>query len=110
MASTRKVVEYLEPDGRSPFAQWFGRLEPVAAAKVTTALYRIEQGNYSNVKSVGQGVTEYRIAWGPGYRIYFGQRGNVLVILLGGGTKQGQSADIRTAQRRWRDYKARSRR
>jgi putative component of toxin-antitoxin plasmid stabilization module len=53
MASTRKVVEYLEPNGRSPFAQWFARLEPVAAAKVTTALYRIEQGNVSSVKPVG---------------------------------------------------------
>lgn len=110
MAATRKVVEYLEPDGRSPFAQWFARLEPLAAAKVTTALYRIEQGNFSSVKPVGQGVAEFRIDWGPGYRIYFGQRGNLLVILLGGGTKQGQSADIRMAQGRWRDYKARSRR
>jgi putative addiction module killer protein len=74
MASTRNVVEYLDPDGRSPFAQWFARLEPVAAAKVTTTLYRIEQGNVSSVKPVGQGVAEYRIAWGPGYRLYFGQQ------------------------------------
>ncbi|MDZ7751419.1 MAG: type II toxin-antitoxin system RelE/ParE family toxin [Gammaproteobacteria bacterium] len=110
MISTRKVVEYLDPDGASPFARWFARLDPAAAAKVTTALYRMEQGNLSNVKPVGQGVAEYRIHAGPGYRIYIGQQGGRLVILLGGGTKKGQGADIRLAQRRWRDYKARDKR
>jgi putative addiction module killer protein len=82
----------------------------VAAAKVATALYRMEQGNLSNVKSVGQGVAEYRIDFGPGYRIYIGQDGDVLIILLGGGTKKGQSTDIQLAQQRWREYKARKKR
>jgi putative addiction module killer protein len=80
---TRKVLEYLEQDGSSPFAKWFMRLDPVAGAKVTTALYRMEQGNLSSVKPVGQGVAEYRIDFGPGYRIYIGQHGEVLIILLG---------------------------
>ncbi len=70
--STRKVVEYLDSGGASPFARWFTRLDAVAAAKVATALYRMEQGNLSNVKPVGQGVAEYRIDFGPGYRVYFG--------------------------------------
>ncbi len=104
--STRKVVEYLGPDGLSPFARWFARLDAVAAAKVTTALYRMEQGNLSSVKPVGQGVAEYRIDFGPGYRVYIGQDGDTLIILLGGGTKKGQNADIQLAQQRWRDYKA----
>lgn len=108
--STRKVVEYLEPSGSSPFAKWFARLDPVAAAKVTAALYRMEQGNTSNLKSVGQGVAEYRIDFGPGYRIYVGQEGIALVILLGGGTKKGQNDDIQLAQQRWRDYKSRKKR
>ena len=106
----RKVVEYLELNGSSPFAKWFARLDPTAGAKVATALYRREQGNLSNVKPVGQGVAEYRIDFGPGYRLYIGQEGEALVILLGGGTKKGQSAEIRLAQQRWRDYKARKRR
>jgi len=110
MTSTRKVVEYLETDGSSPFAKWFARLDPMAAAKVTTALYRMEQGNLSNVKPVGQGVAEYRIDAGPGYRIYIGQRGNVSIILLGGGTKRRQGTDIRLSQQRWRAYKARNKR
>jgi len=106
----RKVVDYLEPNGSSPFAKWFARLDAVAAAKVATALYRLEQGNLSNVKPVGQGVAEYRIDFGPGYRVYLGQEGTVLVILLGGGTKKGQNADIRLAQQHWRDYKTRRKR
>jgi putative addiction module killer protein len=97
---TRKVVEFLEPNGSSPYAKWFARLDAVAATKVATALYRMEQGNLSNVKPVGQGVAEYRIDSGPGYRIYIGQDGDVLVILLGGGTKKGQNADIQRAQQR----------
>ena len=70
----------------------------------------MEQGNFSNVKPVGQGVAEYRIDFGPGYRIYLGQDGEVLIILLGGGTKKGQNADIQLAQQHWRDYKKRKKR
>jgi putative addiction module killer protein len=104
---TRNVVEYLEQDGSSPFGSWFARLDATAAARVATALYRMEQGNLSNVKSVGRGVTEYRIDFGPGYRIYFGQEGERVIILLGGGTKKRQSRDIDLARQRWRTYKAR---
>jgi putative addiction module killer protein len=108
--SALKVVEYLEQDGSSPFGKWFTRLDPAAGAKVATALYRMEQGNLSNVKPVGQGVAEYRIDFGPGYRIYIGQDGKTLVILLGGGTKKGQNADIQLARQRWREYKVRKKR
>ena len=101
------MVEYQDEDGRSPFGRWFARLNAEAAAKVTTATIRLEQGNFSNVKSVGRGVSEYRIDFGPGYRIYFGQDGDVLVILLGGGTKKRQNQDIKLAQECWTDYKAR---
>ena len=104
--TARRVVEYLEQGGVSPFGRWFMSLDPEAAAKVTTALYRLEQGNTSNVKAVGKGVAEYRIDFGPGYRIYFGQDERTLVILLGGGTKKGQRADIRRAQMRWQQFKA----
>jgi putative addiction module killer protein len=104
--TARRVVEYLEHGGVSPFSRWFGSLDPIAAAKVTTALYRLEQGNMSNIKAVGKGVAEYRIDFGPGYRIYFGQDGKALVVLLGGGTKKGQSADIHRAQVRWQQFKA----
>jgi putative addiction module killer protein len=102
-----EVREYLDRDGRSPYAVWFDRLSREAAAKVTTALVRIHQGNFSNAKGVGAGVYEYRIDSGPGYRIYFGKDGDRLVILVGGGTKKRQQADIGIALARWQDYKQR---
>ncbi len=82
----------------------FTGLDAPAAAKVAVALARLEQGNLSNV---GEGVLEYRIDWGPGYRVYFGRDGEVLVILLTGGTKQRQQRDIETAKHHWTDYKRR---
>jgi putative addiction module killer protein len=99
-----KIVEYLQ-NGVSVFERWFDGLDAQAAAKVATAIYRLEQGNFSNVRPLGQGVSEYKIAFGPGYRIYFGREGNTLVILLGGGSKKTQSRDIRNAQSLWAKYK-----
>ncbi len=101
------VLEYLDPGGRSPYAAWFEQLNAQAAAKVVVALTRLAQGNFSNVKAIGRGVMEYKIDFGPGYRVYFGKDGSRLVILLGGGTKHRQQNDIRTAQMRWQDYKER---
>ncbi len=102
-----EIREFLDAGGTSPFADWFDDLDAQAAAKVTVALTRIEQGNLSNVKTVGAGVLEYRIDWGPGYRLYFGRDGETLVILLCGGTKRRQQDDIATAQVRWAEYKRR---
>jgi len=101
------VLEYLDRQGRSPFAARFEDLDPVGAAKVTTAVTRLSPGNISNVKGVGAGVFETKIAFGPGYRVYFGKDGESLVILLAGGTKRRQQQDIKAAQERWQDYKDR---
>jgi putative addiction module killer protein len=98
---------YVASDGRSPFEAWFSALHATAAAKVSVALVRLEQGNLSNVKSVGEGVLEYRIDWGPGYRVYFGRDGDVVVVLLNGGAKQRQRNDIEAAKAHWTDYKRR---
>lgn len=101
-----EVREYLTTEGRSPFARWFNKLDARAAVKVTIALYRIEQGNLSNTKGIG-GIFEYKITFGPGYRVYFGRDGDVLVLLLGGGTKKTQSREILLAKQFWVDYKQR---
>jgi putative addiction module killer protein len=106
---TRTSQEYLTAHGVSPFGRWFTRLNAEAATRVTSALYRLAAGHASAVKSVGQGVYEYRIDFGPGYRIYFATHGTQLIILLGGGSKQRQQHDIRLAIQRWRDYKHRAR-
>jgi putative addiction module killer protein len=101
------LKEYEEEDGRSPFGLWFASLDAVAAAKVVVALNKVERGALSNVKAMGEGVSEYRIDFGPGYRVYFGMDGQALVILLIGGTKKRQQRDIDTAKSLWADYKAR---
>jgi putative addiction module killer protein len=101
------LVEYLDADGRSPFADWFNRLDAQAAAKVSVALMRMELGNLANVKALGTGLSECKINWGPGYRLYFGRDGDTLIILLAGGTKRRQQKDIEAAQQRWADYKQR---
>jgi len=67
-----EIRYYVASDGQEPFADWFLDLEAVARAKVTRAVARLEQGNFSHVKSVGEGVLEYKIDFGPGYRVYFG--------------------------------------
>jgi putative addiction module killer protein len=98
---------YITAGGDCPFESWFSDLDAAAAAKVTVALVRLGQGNTSNAKTVGEGVLEYRIDWGPGYRVYFGRDGATLVILLTGGTKQRQHRDIERAKELWADYKRR---
>jgi putative addiction module killer protein len=102
-----EVLEYIEPDGRSPYAESFDSLNPPAAAKVMIAAARLAQGNLFNVRSVAGGVHEYRIDFGPGYRVYFGRDGQRAILLLGGGTKKRQSRDIANALGRWLDYKRR---
>ena len=109
MSHMTEVREYLDAKGISPYAKWFDRLNATAAVKVATAVHRMEQGNFSNVKGVGAGVYEYRIDFGPGYRIYFGKDGDRVVILLAGGAKKRQDADVTTAKAHWRDYKRRKR-
>jgi putative addiction module killer protein len=101
-----EVVEYVRSNGHCPFSQWFENLDDHAAAKVSTAINRMQAGNLGDHKSVGEGVLERRINYGPGYRIYFGRDGKKLVILLGGGTKARQNTDVRKAQDTWAEYKA----
>ncbi|MCX7118277.1 MAG: type II toxin-antitoxin system RelE/ParE family toxin [Legionellales bacterium] len=100
-----KIHQYISSAEINPFEKWFDKLNPIAAVKIATALYRLEQGNFSNVKSVGEGVFENKIDFGPGYRIYFGQEGDELIILLGGGTKKLQDRDIQNAKKYWTEYK-----
>jgi len=98
-----ELVLYVSDDGKSPFEDWFNGLDTAAALKVRTALARIETGNMGDVKPVGRGVSERRIPFGPGYRLYFGRDDDKLVILLCGGTKKRQSK----AKAYWDDYKSR---
>jgi len=102
-----EVQQYICANDSSPFADWFDGLNVPSALKVNTCLTRIGNRNLSNVKSVGSGVHECRIDWGPGYRVYLGKDGDKLVILLGGGTKKRQQKDIDRAKELWKEYKKR---
>jgi putative addiction module killer protein len=104
---TVNSIEYLDSAGRSPFRGWFEDLHAPARSKVAIALARLEQGNVGAVKPLGGGLSEVRIDWGPGYRVYIGFDGPRFVILLGGGDKRRQDRDIADARVRWADYKKR---
>ena len=103
------IKEYIDSNDRSPYAKWFNNLNAPAAARVVTAVVRMEQGNFSNVKGIGGGVLECRIDFGPGYRVYFGRDGDRIIILLGGSTKKRQKRDIEAAKALWKEYKKRKR-
>lgn len=100
------VREYIREDGSAPFTRWFDGLDCRAAAKVSIALARLEAGHTSSIKWFS-GLGEYRIDWGPGYRIYFVQDGPDLLVLLGGGIKKQQHKDIARAKALLTEYKSR---
>ena len=104
----RDVRRYITEDGRIPFAEWLESLrDKKAYAKINERLRRVNLGNLGDFRSVGGGVFEFRIDSGPGYRVYFGQIGSIVVLLLCGGDKSTQDRDIREAQKYWRDYEKR---
>jgi putative addiction module killer protein len=103
-----RVEEYVRENGSRPFRQWFDRLDSLAAAKVTTAMMRLTLGNTSSVKWF-RGIGECVINWGPGYRVYLAQEGTALIILLTGGTKRRQHADVERALALHAEFKTRKR-
>lgn len=99
-----ELREYTER-GSSPFHKWFANLDGAVKARISLRLLRMEEGNLSDSKSVGDGVQELRMHFGAGYRLYYGKEGDTIIILLGGGSKRKQSADISAAKKRWMEYK-----
>jgi putative addiction module killer protein len=104
MAAAFEIREYTI-EGRSPFAEWFDELDAVTADRVDRYIRRLETGNFGAAKVVDEGVFELRLDFGPGYRVYYGREGKTLIILLGGGSKRRQDADIAGAIARWKHYK-----
>ncbi|WP_423222800.1 type II toxin-antitoxin system RelE/ParE family toxin [Candidatus Amarolinea aalborgensis] len=100
-----ELLEYLTEDGRNPFREWLLSLRDAPMrARVRVRLNRVRLGNFGDSRGVGGGVSELRLHLGPGYRVYYGRRGNALVILLCGGDKGTQARDIQRAQAYWTDY------
>ena len=108
-AQPREIKNYLTADGRAPFSEWRADLrDRQAKAKIKARLKRIAAGNLGDYRSVGEGVCELRIDYGPGYRIYFAQIGTTIVLILCGGDKSTQERDIRKAIEYWREYRSRN--
>lgn len=101
-----RLEEYIREDGSNPYQKWFNELDVQAAAKVTVAKARLELGNTSSVEWF-RGIGEYKIDWGPGYRIYLAKEGEALIILFGGSTKRGQQKAIDQAVALHDEYKVR---
>jgi len=101
-----RVEEYVRAEGSIPYCTWFEGLESQAAAKVAVAKIRLSMGNTSSVKWF-DGIGEYVIDWGPGYRVYLARDGDDLIVLYGGGTKRRQQTDIARAKALHAEYKAR---
>ncbi|MBH8571672.1 type II toxin-antitoxin system RelE/ParE family toxin [Nostocaceae cyanobacterium CENA369] len=104
----RQIRAYLTVDGKNLFDEWLNSLrDRKAKAKIRAGLDRVEDGNLGDYKSVGEGVFELRIDYGPGYRIYFAQEETTVILLLCGGDKSTQEQDINKAQEYWQDYRNR---
>lgn len=101
------TFEYVDISGRNRYRKWFSALSNVAAVKVAIAIYRMTSGNTAGLKSLGHGLAEWRIDWGPGLRIYVHQDGASLIVLLGGSDKSQQNEEILRARAMLKEYKHR---
>ena len=98
------IREYVSADGRSYFREWLDSLAIPVRARIQARVLRFETGNLGDHKSIGEGVWEARVMFGPGYRIYFAKEGRAIILLLLGGDKSSQTGDIRKARRLWKEY------
>lgn len=101
----RRVLHYVAA-GRDLFGEWLdGLADIMARAAILKRIDRVEEGNLGDHRGIGHGVSELRVHYGPGYRVYYGEDGGRIVLLLCGGDKRGQKKDIRRAQKAWADYR-----
>jgi putative addiction module killer protein len=102
-ATPRDILICQDESGREPFTEWLDSLDVQTRARVRVRIDRLEDGLFGDVKPIGEGISELRLDFGPGYRVYFGQVGDRIHLLLGG-SKQGQNANIRLAKKFWRAH------
>lgn len=101
----KEIRFYTDEKGNEPFLEWLGKLRDRTGRKrILARLKRLQQGNYGDCEPVGEGVSELRMFFGPGYRTYFGERDNNIIIMLCGGDKNSQTRDIETAKNYWKEY------
>lgn len=110
-AVRRELYYFEEDDGRYPYKEWLLSLkDPVVVARLDVRLTKLTLGNFGKWRAVGEGVIELKENFGPGYRIYVAEDGPVCILILCGGDKSSQTADIQNAKEYWKLYKSRRRR
>ena len=107
-ATPKLLITYEAANGKKPFEEWISGLDGTVAMRIDARINRVAKGNFGDVQPVGEGVSELRIFFGAGYRVYFAQQEDQLVVLLCGGDKSSQSKDIETAKSYWTDFKRRN--
>ena len=104
-ARERVLQEYITLAGNNPFAEWLRSIrDKTTRARIRTRLSRLRLGNFGDARSVGEGVYELRLDFGPGYRVYYGLADETVVLLLGGGDKRSQPRDIQEAKQHWQEF------
>lgn len=105
----KQVIVYADAEGCEPFTEWLMTLRDTQGRqRILVRIGRLEQGNYGDVAPVGDGVSELRLFFGPGYRVYFGEDENMVIVLLCGGDKSTQKRDITQAKVYWKEYLSRA--
>ena len=105
LAKPTRVIVFADKNGNEPFTQWlYGLKDSVGRKRILIRLTRLEQGNYGDCEPVGEGVSELRMFFGAGYRVYFGEDAENIVVLLCGGDKGSQQQDIKKAKAYWQEY------
>lgn len=104
---SKTIIVYRDETGKEPFTKWFNNLKDSRnRRRILSRLRRVEQGHYGDCKNIQDGVFELRLFFGPGYRVYFGEEGETLIVLLCAGNKNSQDKDIQTAVMHWKEYKS----
>lgn len=108
IVESKQVKLYVTQDGRTPYVSWIRRLDERTKNRIDARVTRLALGDFGKYRSVGNGVVELKLNFGPGYRVYLGQEGSSVIILLCGGDKSTQQADINKAHKYWKDYQTRA--
>jgi putative addiction module killer protein len=105
----KQIVFYADETGYEPFQAWIDQLrDKQGRRRIINRLLRVQQGNYGDVEPIGEGLSELRLFFGPGYRVYFGENTGNIIMILCGGDKSSQDRDIQNAKAYWKEYKSRA--
>ena len=105
MTSAKNIIIYEQANGKKPYTQWLNSLrDPATRRRIIRRLLKLQHGHYGDFKAVGDGVLEMRFFFGSGYRVYFAEEGDTIVVLLCGGDKDSQPRDIELAKQYWQEY------